>query len=298
MAQPYTKFPNRYTDRIKPRLTSTQRDICDIVIRQTYGWHRTAAAISNTFFSRKASRTVQGIIKAKKQLITMGLLILLKQGGGSQKSEYMLDLYYDDPERSVKASLERQENPQETPPDPPDQEPEEIPDPEPVPEPESTDPEPDSTAKLSSPPSNIDQDPGSYIKEKHTEEKPPEKRKAVAAVCSKFHSLFCKNEKKDYGFFGWALKNYGFEKCVAKIEYMAEHQKRHIIRNPKAFFRSSLINDYQPSLSLSLKMKGDQCSRREVENFQDWSKKWDEITSRFNYQAASTSLQNLMASLE
>ena len=84
--EPYTKYPNRYNDVIKPRLTGVQRDVCDIVIRMTYGWHQTAAAISNTTFARKANKSKQGIIKAKKQLSEMGVLIVLQEGGGSRTS--------------------------------------------------------------------------------------------------------------------------------------------------------------------------------------------------------------------
>ncbi len=107
--EPYTKYPNRYNDVIKPLLTDTQRDICDVVIRMTYGWHQTSAEISNSVFLRKSNKSKQGIIKAKKQLEEMGLLMVLQKGGGSKTSRYMIDLYYDNPDRSVKASIIRQE---------------------------------------------------------------------------------------------------------------------------------------------------------------------------------------------
>ncbi len=107
--EPYTKFPNRYNDVIKPTLTDTQRDICDLVIRMTYGWRKDSAEISNAQFARKANKSIQGIIKAKKQLEKMGLLIILKKGGGLAKGRYKLDLYYDNQNRSIKASRIRQE---------------------------------------------------------------------------------------------------------------------------------------------------------------------------------------------
>ena len=107
--EPYTKYPNRYSDVIKPQLTDTQRDICDVVIRMTCGWHQTSAEISNAMFAAKTGKTIQAIIKAKRQLEEMGLLVVLERGGGSKKGRYMLDLYYDDPEASVKASILRQE---------------------------------------------------------------------------------------------------------------------------------------------------------------------------------------------
>lgn len=107
--EPYTKYPNRYNDVIKPQLTDTQRDICDVVIRMTYGWHKTSAAIPNSMFAEKSNKSIQGVIKAKKQLEDMGLLVVLEKGGGSKTGVYMLDLYYDDLERAVKASTLPQE---------------------------------------------------------------------------------------------------------------------------------------------------------------------------------------------
>ena len=105
---PYTKFPNRYNDTIKPRLTDTQRDVCDVVIRQTSGWHVPSAPISNAAFMRKTGKSKQGIINAKKQLVEMGLLIVLEQGGGSTKNVYMLDLWYNDPDKSIKVAMLKQ----------------------------------------------------------------------------------------------------------------------------------------------------------------------------------------------
>ncbi len=107
--EPYTQFPNRYNDTIKPRLTDTQRDICDVVIRQTSGWHQPSAPISNTEFMRKTRKSRQGIINAKNQLVEQGLLIVLEQGGGSTKNVYMLDLWYNNSDRSIKVATLRQE---------------------------------------------------------------------------------------------------------------------------------------------------------------------------------------------
>ncbi len=106
---PYTKYPNRYNDFIKPRLTDTQRDVCDVVIRLTSGWHVPSAPISNAEFMRKTGKSKQGIINAKKQLVEKGLLIVMKQGGGSTKNVYVLDLWYNNPDKSVKGAMLKQE---------------------------------------------------------------------------------------------------------------------------------------------------------------------------------------------
>ncbi len=106
---PYTKYPNRYNDFIKPRLTDTQRDVCDVVIRLTSGWHVPSAPISNAEFMRKTGKSKQGIINGKKQLVEKGLLIVMEQGGGSKKNVYMLDLWYNNPDRSIKEAMLREE---------------------------------------------------------------------------------------------------------------------------------------------------------------------------------------------
>lgn len=86
-----TKYPDHYTDVIKPRLTDTQRDICDVVIRIAHRNNDSMAVISNSMFALKASKSVQGIIKAKKQLEAMGLLVVLSKGGGSEAARRRLD---------------------------------------------------------------------------------------------------------------------------------------------------------------------------------------------------------------
>ena len=108
---PFTAVPNIYYDRIKQTLTDTQRVICDVVIRYTYGYHRVSAAISNATFAKKGNKTIQGIIKAKKQLIEMGLLVELQKGGGRNANIYTLDLYYNDPKLSMRAPKHVEANP-------------------------------------------------------------------------------------------------------------------------------------------------------------------------------------------
>lgn len=90
----YTKFPNRYNDIISPSLTNTQRDVCDVVIRQTYGWQKEQARIPNKTFVAKSGKSERSIITAKKQLIDIGLLVMLEAPRGTRAGLYKLDLYY------------------------------------------------------------------------------------------------------------------------------------------------------------------------------------------------------------
>ena len=375
--EPYTKYPNRYTDAIKPRLTGVQRDICDIVIRMTYGWHKTAAEISNSVFARKANKSKQGIIKAKKQLEEIGILIVLEKGGGSRTNEYMLDLWYDNPDKSVRASIIRQEeqllemenlSPQaeqeETPAkdepttvEEPEVEMESSPSqeeqkdigelaatpsvekPQPEIEKDSDDdiPEPqiielenhtaeepnweqeipvtelaanpviieDSappTSKLRLPPYKEDLSINIINKEnKQTEkqtEKANKKKNAAATVRYRFLSLFPESKADDdWQFFGWITKQYGLEACLAKLDYMKEHRKQHSITNPKGFFRTALVRDFQPTAFIMTKLKADKAAKREKERCEQKSVEWRQITANFNYGSATASVQKLLDSL-
>ena len=366
--EPYTKYPNRYNDTIKPRLTDTQRDICDVVIRMTYGWHQTSAEISNSVFIGRTSKSKQGIIKAKKQLEEMGILIVLGKGGGSKTNEYMLDLWYDNPDKSVRASMLRQEEQlQELEESSPVEEQEDIPqlpeDPvavmnkpgelqldqenpitgseEQIKEPEIPSEEtqvqapveeipgpassickaeisdtgsvenPGSieahelpTSKLSLPPSEEDINNISGGKEKHTAINPengePKKgrKKAAATVRYKFFSIFPEAKKdKDWAFFGWVAKEYGIEACLAKLDYMKEHRKQHSITNPKGFFRTALVRNFQPPAFIVTKLRADETAKREMERCRRESEEWQQITANFNYESAAASLQKLLDSL-
>jgi len=101
--EPFTQVPNYYLDSIKPNLTSTEADLCGVVIRQTIGWHRRSARISIGTFMAKTGRSRRAIITAKGALVDSGLLVLLEEGGGRTTSRYMLNLYYD---RVEKADVE------------------------------------------------------------------------------------------------------------------------------------------------------------------------------------------------
>ena len=98
----FTAVPNLYTDNIKPHLTNTQKDICDIVIRMTIGWQKSSAKISNSTFVKMSGKPEKAIITAKKQLIDMGLLIMLEPPRSNTPALYTIDLYYDDPNKSIK----------------------------------------------------------------------------------------------------------------------------------------------------------------------------------------------------
>ena len=91
---PFTAISNDYLDTIKPHLTHTESNVCDVVLRLTVGWHKESARISNHTFVSKSSKSERAIITAKKQLLDMGLLVQLEPARGTRPALYKLDLEY------------------------------------------------------------------------------------------------------------------------------------------------------------------------------------------------------------
>ena len=287
--EPFTKYPNRYNDVIKPLLTDTQRDVCDVVIRMTYGWHQTSAEISNSVFVNKTGKSKQGIIKAKNQLEEKGLLIVLEKGGGSRTNEYMLDFWYDNPDKSIKASMLQQEEQEdivelseevqpEIEEDPncntseePDLE-QGISDTEAAINPGRIEDSETSTSKLSLPPckedlgNSIIYNKNKQIENSANEEIKSERKKAIATVCFFFKSFGLELEEKDYAFVGWCIKEFGIESVNKKIQIMKFQRSRGVkFSNPLGWLRSGLMRDYGFCKWDSEVMKAKERARKELE---------------------------------
>ncbi len=101
----------------------------------------------------------------------------------------------------------------------------------------------------------------------------------------------------DWSDFGWVAKEYGLEACLAKIDYMKEHRKQHSITNPKGFFRTALVRDFQPPAFIVAKIKADEVAKREKERCRRKREEWRQITTNCNYGSATASLQKLLDSL-
>jgi len=99
---PFTAISNDYLDTIKPHLTHTESNVCDVVLRLTVGWHKESARISNHTFVSKSSKSERAIITAKKQLLDMGLLVQLEPARGTRPALYKLDLEYKTTKRDIK----------------------------------------------------------------------------------------------------------------------------------------------------------------------------------------------------
>jgi hypothetical protein len=79
---------------------------------------------------------------------------------------------------------------------------------------------------------------------------------------------------------------------------MKEHRKQHSITNPKGFFRTALVKDFQPPASIVAKLKADERAKRESERCRKESEEWQQMTANFNYGSAAASLQKLLDSLD
>ena len=123
-------------------------------------------------------------------------------------------------------------------------------------------------------------------------------RKATATVRYEFSSLFPEAlEEDDWPLFGWAVKNYGLDTCMSKLEWMREFQKANAISNPKGLFRMSLAKDYQPSAWIAAKMKADRRAELASERSRKELDEWGKHVEDFNFEAATVSLQRLLDAL-
>ena len=316
--EPYTKYPNIYTDTVKPKLTSTQRDVCDVVIRQTMGWHRTSARISISTFMYRTGKSRRAIIRAKQQLVAMGLLVLLEDGGGSITSEYAIELYYNKHDRQQGHSDELVVDTTTTDISNVDND---VPIMEPVPL-SITTPTPTSTKSDSTMPSKStttvahDLPGGAFnaplpskdlsiinIKKRQTEgatsnvTSTTNKSRTSNLRCM-FSKLFSESaEEGDWGYFGYLTRTYGVEACASKLNYMSEHRKSHPIINPKGFLRRALECDYQPPAFIVAKIKADEAARVAGEHSRRAAQEWEGRIQEFDYEAAAASLQSLLDTL-
>lgn len=94
-SEPFTKVPNRFLNRIQHKLTPIQIAMMNHVFRQTIGFHRRSASISNAEFTKASHSSRRAVIYAKRELIQMGLLVLVQPGKGFTKCRYAVNLYFD-----------------------------------------------------------------------------------------------------------------------------------------------------------------------------------------------------------
>lgn len=96
----YTKYPNKYLDKIQPLLTKCEASICNYVLRLTYGYHRPYAFITQEQFVKHCVKpglkskgySHRQIINSKNSLLEMGLLKKVRKDG---KWAYCIDIFYD-----------------------------------------------------------------------------------------------------------------------------------------------------------------------------------------------------------
>ncbi len=100
--EPFTAYPNQLLDRIRIKLTDTEKAVIDVVVRLTYGWQSTSARISNDTFVKKSGKPERAIINAKHKLLQLGLLVQLESAHSTTPALYTIDLYYNDPNRCMK----------------------------------------------------------------------------------------------------------------------------------------------------------------------------------------------------
>ena len=330
-SDPFTAYSNRYIDTIKPQLTDTQRDICDIIFRLTAGWHKSSARISNATFVVKSGKSERAIITAKKQLIDMGLLVMLEPAKACKAALYILNLDYKDSIGSSQpeipdviddapqlidetelfihedAPLPLQPETSET---VIDSEPTTIPDEaitndnsgstEDVNPCSTTDDEVNVTELSSALYSNNNKSTSLKIKHTLDTTQPIGIKKSINTVCYKFFNLFPEvtDDSDTRKFIGWATKTYGMDLCLSKLDYMREYGKLNKIGNPQGLFRVALVKDYQSSKWINDVIKSRKKAELAYEHGQSIiteMEQWKE--QAVDWEAGQAALNNMIAML-
>ena len=121
----------------------------------------------------------------------------------------------------------------------------------------------------------------------------------IRNVCFEFFKIFPETRTdKDWAFFGWAVKNYGLETCLDKIDYMKEHKKRYVINNPKGFLRSALEKNYNPPKFVSEKIKADKRAELSHQKTLNMIAEMETTKANMNYEAGAMALQNIIDMLD
>lgn len=278
----YTKYPNKYIDKIRPKLKKCEASICDFVIRKTYGFHKAVAEITLDDFTKNCIKpgTDKGygqrnIIKAKNELLKMGLLIKIRNPKGqAHKGLYAINIFYDNPkpEAITKEPIATEIIPEIA-------EPIYVPVENPVHNTvENYIPEAPESLNLQSEiqeqiieseqgDSSVQQennlqkksDPNSahIIDTKNSiyNAKNTNKTKNWKSVCFSFAKIFSIAEDKVYKPFANLVNQYGLDYVENKIQIVKEFAKSHKIENPIGLLVSACKRDYIPPRPVRQKLE-------------------------------------------
>jgi hypothetical protein len=288
----FTPVPNRYF-KMKPNLTQAEALICDCVIRETYGWHKASAEITNSEFVKKTRLSERAIITAKKKLQSQGILCIVNSDrAGRSASIYYIDIFYDetkpppqtDPYQPVQTeptteSINTSEQLMEIlssvvqPADVTTESP-------------SLDMQETNAADAEFPVSQNVENPNqkSFPEDRITEKtsvlqyqgtdhgpdinnktnKAEEIKKKAAFVCKVFDQKF--GVDLDYKSAVQLVEKYGVEYCEEKLNIVVNLAKCRKVINPIGLFVSAITSDYQPPKHVREKLAADRRARIAVEN--------------------------------
>lgn len=275
----YTKYPNKYIDKIQPTLTKCQAAICSYILRLTYGYHRPFAFISQKQFethcikpgTKDKGYSGRQIINGKNFLLSMGLLKKIRKDG---KWAYYLDIFYDQPKEKPQAKEIIQSLPFEPLEIPPiNEQPEStagtyfsemenhvenltIGEPEAVSPAENSDiaSEPKADGIIVSESEKVKKN--SYSQSAHNidtknmvflDQDQNKQNKNWKSVCFAFSSAFGINDKRIYETFGKLIAKFGMDYVKSKIEIIKYSQRSNKILNPIGMLISACNRDYIPA---------------------------------------------------
>ena len=280
----YTMIPNKYFDKIRKKTTAREHLMLQFTHRESAGWNRATASISNSRFVEELGMTEHTIISIRKSLIAKNLLIVVEPPRGRKPGVYEVNLSglpipiepeeikkdaideikIEEPAEEKQEILPQPENPQEKPAE--------------ISEFQNVDNSVDnlkrkrrrvarkSVKRLS----RINRTSSINKKKKHTAKNASRKSESAEIeaqariVCSEFLKIF-PNAVPTMALFYYAVKLLGFERALEKLKIIKDYSKHHPVNNPCGLFRSALDRDFEAPLKLRLRFKADDRAQKNFE---------------------------------
>lgn len=270
---PFVAEPTRYRDRIRPLLNASQRDLCDHIIRQTYGWHRPRVKFDMKKILKTSCFSERTIKTAKKALLdtspTNPVRNILKRDGNLFYINIFFDrvkeIKVDNGNNNINSVDNYVENVKEGIEDFIESEQKNIVNESIVEQVDMQTQEQSESATLS--PAPYIEIPGSIIDlKKQTNETEEKKEKVVCSLKNVFQTV----ESKDRAIFlNRVVSKYELEAIEEKLVVMAEYEKYHEIKDRKRFLIAALERNFEPNYRAEKILKAKQAAEISMQKFRE-----------------------------
>ncbi len=318
----FTKLPNIYLDRIKKTLTQNEQSVFEHVIRQTVGWRRETAMISNSRFTQACQLSERSVIYARKSLIEKNLLVVIEPPRGRKAGIYQCNFlepfkpfFIPPPQETIKEAIQEVKPPEKEMTQENDllKEKDQIKT-ESLPEEKIVDNSVDKSVDNSKSEKRrvarkSVRHPSRYIKYTHRNNKKKHTAKNAKAksenaeieaqakiVCSEFLKIF-PNAVPTMALFCYAVKLLGLERALENLKIVRDYSTRHKVKNPCGLFRDCIDKNYEPPARLRLRMKADAGAEKAIQKASEEFQKELEYRQNFSWESSNKARLECMKNL-